>query len=118
MNKAIFQANMIKGVRKVQEAMGKTITLEYTKAGSTTKITNTFPITFEKMDDLALKEQTTYNKDSVIMKVLCVDLIAKLNSIKVKSLNSTIYMNNIKYNVIQEELSSDEVLLKLYCNTI
>ena len=118
MNKTSFQNNMIKGIRKIQNVMGKTIILEYTKVGSSTKIRQEFIGTFEKLSDDALKDQTTYNKDSVILKILCIDLLNKLNTIKIKNLNSTIYMNNIKYNVIAEELSSDEVILKLFLNTV
>ena len=118
MDKTKFQERQIYGVRRVQNVMGKTITLEYTKIGSTAKIKESFIGTYEKMSDNALKQQTVYNKDSMIFKILCVDLISKLNAIKVKNLNATIYCNNIKYNVVAEELSSDEILLKLYCNTI
>jgi hypothetical protein len=109
---------MIYGIKQIQNTFGKSITLEYTKIGSTTKIRQDFIGTFEKMSDEALREQTTYNKDSMIFKILCVDLISKLNTIKIKNLNVTIYCNNIKYNVVSEELSSDEVLLKLYSNTV
>lgn len=118
MEKENFQNRMIHGVRQVQKVMGKSIILEYTKVGSTSKIKEMFVGTFEKLSDNDLKEQTTYNKDSMIFKILCVDLIDKLKTTKVKNLNSTIYCNNIKYNVVSEEITSDECLLKLYCNTV
>jgi len=118
MEKVNFQNRMIYGIRQIQKAMGKTITLEYTKLGSSTKIKQTFTGTFEKMSDESLKEQTTYSKDSMIFKILCVDLIALLGTTKVKNLNGTITMNNIKYNIVAEEISSDETLMKLYCNTV
>ena len=118
MDKTSFQNRMIYGVKKLQSVMGKTITLEYTKVGSTTKIQKTLTGTFEKFSDEALLEQTTYSKDSMIFKILCSDLLTTLGTIKVKNLNSTIFVNNIKYNVVTEELSSDEVLLKLYLNTV
>lgn len=118
MEKVNFQNRMIYGVKKLQSVMGKTITLEYVKAGSTTKIQKTLTGTFEKFSDEAIREQTTYSKDSMIFKILCSDLLTTLGTIKVKNLNSTIFVNNIKYNVVTEELSSDEVLLKLYLNTV
>ena len=118
MEKVNFQNRMIYGVKKLQSVVGKTITLEYVKAGSTTKIQKTLTGTFEKFSDEAIREQTTYSKDSMIFKILCSDLLTTLGTIKVKNLNSTIFVNNIKYNVVTEELSSDEVLLKLYLNTV
>ena len=118
MDKKSFQSRMEFGVRKIQEVMGKTIVFEYSKVASSTKIRESFIGTYEKLSDEALKEQTTYNKDSMIFKILVSDLVAKLGDYKVKNKNGIIYMNNTKYNVVTEEISSDEVLMKLYANTV
>ena len=101
MEKINFQNRMVYGIKQIQNAFGKSITLEYNKVGSTTKIQKTLVGTFEKFSDEALKQQTTYNKDSVIFKILCSDLINVLGTTKVKNLNSVIFINNIKYNVVE-----------------
>ncbi len=118
MEKVNFQNRMVFGMKKNREVFGKDIILEYTKVGSTTKIKETFKATFSSLEDLGLKDMTLYNKDSVVIKILCLDLLDKLKTIKVKNLNGIITMNNIKYNIVNEKLTSDEVQLMMLCNTV
>lgn len=120
MDKTSFQNRMDWGMKRNKVAFNKSITLEYTKTGSSTTIKEPFTCTFGGLEDVGLKDMTTYNKDSIIVKLMCSDLIAKFNTVKLKKTLNSLYLwfNGIKYSVVTEKLSSDEVQLSLFCNTV
>ena len=120
MEKVNFQNRMDWGMKRNKLAFNKSVTLEYTKVGSSTTIKEIMTCTFGGLEDEGLKDMTVYNKDSIVVNLMCSDLITKFNTVKLKkTLNSLyIWFNGIKYSVVTERLSSDEVQLSLFCNTV